>query len=74
MDKETHNLFDLTLAAGSKKFERLGMAVPDRKFKLEIGGYGKFDIVALELKESNLFDNSNPVVLYSPHFAREFSS
>ena len=50
------------------------MAFRDRKFKLEIGGYSKFDIVALELKESNLFDNSNPVVLYSPHFAKEFSS
>jgi hypothetical protein len=72
--KETHNLFDLALVAGEKKRKRLEKLFPKRSFEIQVGGYGKFDVVEAEFSKIELFDNSNPVILYSPHFKSEISS
>ncbi len=72
--KETHNLFNLALVAGEKKFNRLGREFPNREFEVKIGGYSKFDVVEIEFKENNLFSNSNQTVLYCPHFDKALSS
>ncbi len=64
--------FDLVTTAGPKinrMFKAMG-AFPHTEFK--ICGYPKLDVVSA--KREKFFENNNPVVVYNPHFERNFSS
>ncbi|MEN8247340.1 MAG: CDP-glycerol glycerophosphotransferase family protein [Bacteroidota bacterium] len=71
---EAHNMFDLVLVSGQKKYERLNSSFPHRNFKIDVTGYNKFDVVKKEFTKQDLFGNENPIVLYSPHFKSNLSS
>lgn len=65
--------FDLVIASGKKikdRFQQMG-SFPSTEFK--ICGYPKADLIP-RLKKPVFFKNSNPVVLYNPHFNRDFTS
>lgn len=70
--QETHSLFDLIVVAGRKKAERLQKTWPKKEFNIRICGYSKFDLA------KNIpvpcFTNTNPTILYAPHFKKELSS
>jgi hypothetical protein len=66
--------FDLVTTSGQKiqnLFLKMG-AFKDTKF--EICGYQKFDVVKVENKKNQFFNNKNPVVVYNPHFRESISS
>ncbi len=71
--KETLDLFDLITTPGQKindLFHQMGN-FPYTRF--QICGYPKLDIVDLKNK-LKFFKNQNPVVIYNPHFRKDFSS
>ncbi len=66
--------FDLVIASGQKikdRFLQMGH-FPSTEFK--ICGYPKFDLLKHMTKKNFFPNSSNPVILYNPHFRREFSS
>lgn len=67
--------FDLLLLPGPKFVRRLMEvgALHDGNRHAFIG-YPKFDAVALKAPRKTFFDNSNPTVVYNPHFSPELSS
>lgn len=69
------NLYDFLLISGEKVKERLQRCnILDEK-NWKIIGYPKFDIIKQDNCEPNcLFNNSNPIVLYNPHFQKNLSS
>jgi hypothetical protein len=67
--------FDLVLLAGAKQKERMRAAGLIREGGYAVVGYPKFELVdRLAAPTPMLFAEHRPVVLYNPHFAREFSS
>jgi hypothetical protein len=69
-------LFDLVIVAGEKDRRRMiaaGVASPDT---CVTSGYVKLGAVEelLSSRDSRLFDNDRPIVLYNPHFDRSLSS
>ena len=71
---ESHALYDLILVAGNKKADRLKKELKNDNLPIEITGYCKFDLLDKEISNKLHFDNSNPTILYSPHFKHELSS
>lgn len=65
--------FDLVLAAGEKIYQRLMRDAGLKKENLALTGYPKFDVIGKRTHKP-LFENSNPVVLYNPHFKKDLSS
>lgn len=65
--------FDLVLAAGEKVYNRLHKQTGVRKENLAVTGYPKFDVIG-KRTYSPIFDNSNPIVLFNPHFKKDLSS
>jgi len=67
--------FDHVLVAGDKDKKRmleLGLVAPET---CHVTGYMKpFVVRKISPPPTSLFDNSNPVVLYCPHFSKELSS
>jgi len=64
--------FDLITTSGPKITEFFKqMQLP--KTKIKTCGYQKFDLIKNK-KTPTFFNNSNPVILYNPHFKQELSS
>ena len=67
--------FDLLLLPGAKfvrRLEEVGALHDGNQFAFI--GYPKFDAVALKATPQDFFGNSNPTVVYNPHFSPELSS
>ena len=64
--------FDLITTSGQKVTEFF-YKMKLKHTKIEICGYQKFDIINPD-KKPVFFDNSNPVILYNPHFEAPLSS
>jgi len=67
--------FDFVLLSGRKVEQRLlaqGAIKPGQYYR---GAYAKFDIVKrMAANRPTLFDNTNPTILYNPHFSPKLSS
>ncbi|MGY8813529.1 MAG: CDP-glycerol glycerophosphotransferase family protein [Gammaproteobacteria bacterium] len=73
--KAVYGQFDLILLSGSKYQKRMHDAGILANADSRIIGYPKFDAVgAFSNKRKKFFNNDDPVVLYNPHFAPNFSS
>ena len=59
--------YDVVSVPGKKYLDRLLNDVGVSEEKLVISGYPKFDI-SRKVTKTALFDNSNPVFIYTPHF------
>ncbi len=70
--KNSVGKFDLITTSGQKVTEFFTKMKLDNT-KLEICGYQKFDIINPD-KKPVFFNNSNPVILYNPHFEAPLSS
>lgn len=66
--------FDLLLLQGEKYVRRLQKSGGLAGNSYALIGYPKFDAVALKAPPQKFFDNSNPTVVYNPHFSPEMSS
>lgn len=66
--------FDLVVVAGKKVEDTCRANADFSKTNLKVCGYPKFDVVQVENKNLKLFNNSNPVILYNPHFEKKLSS
>ena len=66
--------FDLLLLPGPKFVRRLRSVGALHSNEYAFIGYPKFDAVALKAAPKKFFANSNPTVVYNPHFSPEFSS
>ncbi len=68
--------FDLILVSGKEKWDRMVELRYMSEQKGRIIGYPKFDIVPMRAQGKNtpLFDNNKPIVLYNPHFNRKETS
>jgi len=71
---EPMSRFDLVTTSG-QKIQDLFLKMGDFKHtKFEICGYQKFDVVKVENKNNNFFNNDKPTVVYNPHFNESISS
>lgn len=66
--------FDLLLLQGEKYVRRLKKSGGLAGNSYALIGYPKFDMVALRAPKKKFFDNSNPTVVYNPHFTPGMSS
>ena len=67
--------FDLTVLPGEKYSERLMEAGVVRREQQVVSGYPKFDLVkSLQNPIPDLFCNTRPTVLYTPHWDQRLSS
>ena len=69
--------FDLVFVSSHEikaRFEKLGIAISGEHEKLKVIGYPKFDLCLNNFIRPSLFNNTKPIVLYNPHFEKEFSS
>ena len=67
--------FDLTLLPGQKYVDRLNALGYLRPGTYAVVGWPKFEVVGgLKRETKRFFDNTNPVVVYSPHFDQAVSS
>lgn len=66
--------FDLLLLPGPKFVRRLEKVGALRTNDYAFIGYPKFDAVALKSPPNRFFANSNPTVIYNPHFSPDLSS
>ena len=67
--------FDLRLLPGQKYVDRLKELNYLEEGKYAVVGYPKFEVVqGLNKQKKQFFRNSNPVVVYSPHFDQSISS
>ncbi|MDZ7626848.1 MAG: hypothetical protein U5J99_00415 [Parvularculaceae bacterium] len=66
--------FDLLLLPGPKFVRRLEKVGALQANEYAFIGYPKFDAVALKSPPKKFFANSNPTVIYNPHFSPELSS
>jgi hypothetical protein len=68
-------VFDLTLLPGQKYVDRLNEMGYLRPGAYAVVGWPKFEVVrGLKRETKRLFNNANPVVVYSPHFDQAVSS
>ena len=67
--------FDLTLLPGQKYVDRLNELGYLRPGTYAVVGWPKFEVVGgLKRETKRFFDNTNPIVVYSPHFDQAVSS
>ena len=67
--------FDLTLLPGQKYVDRLNALGYLRPGTYAVVGWPKFEVVrGLKRETKRFFDNTNPIVVYSPHFDQAVSS
>lgn len=66
--------FDLLLLQGEKYVRRLKKTGGLSGNSYALIGYPKFDMVALKAPKQKFFENSNPTVVYNPHFSPDMSS
>jgi len=66
--------FDLITIAGKKVERQCKVNANFSNSQLKICGYQKFDSILLEKKEIRFFENNKPIVIYNPHFIKDFSS
>jgi len=72
--QDTHKIYDLIIAAGNKKTNRLLKEQSKANLNIKICGYSKFDLINLNNTNPLKFNNNNPIILYTPHFKEGLSS